>query len=61
VLIVCPATVLRQWVRELRAWYPRLRAVLLHDSGRSPPGVVRPQSRVEVLRRALEVRVRSRR
>lgn len=24
-LIVCPATVLRQWLRELRAWYPLFR------------------------------------
>ena len=36
-LIVCPATVLRQWLRELRRWAPALRVVLLHDCGRSPP------------------------
>ena len=53
-LIVCPATVLRQWLRELRAWYPPLRVVLLHDSGRGPPGTVRP-GRSELLRRALQV------
>ncbi len=34
-LIVCPATVLRQWLRELRAWYPPFRVVILHDSARS--------------------------
>ena len=34
-LVVCPATVLRQWLRELRAWYPPFRVVVLHDSARS--------------------------
>jgi DNA excision repair protein ERCC-6 len=36
-LVVAPATVLRQWVRELRAWHPPLRVFLAHESGRSPP------------------------
>ena len=31
-LIVCPATVLKQWLREIRAWYPRFRVAILHDS-----------------------------
>ncbi|KAK9837571.1 hypothetical protein WJX74_000576 [Apatococcus lobatus] len=31
-LIVCPATVLRQWLRELRTWYPLFRVAILHDS-----------------------------
>ncbi|CAG9466591.1 unnamed protein product [Pedinophyceae sp. YPF-701] len=30
-LIVCPATVLRQWMRELHEWYPLFRVVVLHD------------------------------
>ena len=34
-LVVCPATVLRQWLRELRAWYPQFRVAVLHDSQRS--------------------------
>ena len=34
-LIVCPATVLRQWLRELRSWYPPFRVIILHDSARS--------------------------
>ncbi|KAL6779652.1 hypothetical protein ACKKBG_A13170 [Auxenochlorella protothecoides x Auxenochlorella symbiontica] len=29
-LIVCPATVLRQWLRELRAWAPDLRVGIMH-------------------------------
>lgn len=34
-LIVCPATVLRQWLRELRLWYPPFRVAVLHDSQKS--------------------------
>jgi hypothetical protein len=37
-LIVAPATVLRQWLRELRVWYPPFRVFMLHDSARSPAG-----------------------
>lgn len=33
-LVVCPATVLKHWLRELREWAPELRVVLLHDSVR---------------------------
>jgi DNA excision repair protein ERCC-6 len=32
-LIVCPATVLRQWMRELRTWYPPFRCVAPGDLG----------------------------
>jgi DNA excision repair protein ERCC-6 len=42
VLLVAPATTLRQWQRELRTWYPPLRVLLLHDSARSPAGERRP-------------------
>jgi len=31
-LIVCPATMLRQWRRELRIWAPRLNPSILHES-----------------------------
>jgi DNA excision repair protein ERCC-6 len=31
-IVICPATMLRQWRRELRIWAPRLRATILHDS-----------------------------
>ncbi|EIE27594.1 hypothetical protein COCSUDRAFT_34894 [Coccomyxa subellipsoidea C-169] len=34
-IIVCPATVLRQWLRELRLWYPPFRVIVLHESQRS--------------------------
>eukprot|EP01062_Namystynia_karyoxenos_P037630 TRINITY_DN2736_c0_g1_i2.p1 TRINITY_DN2736_c0_g1~~TRINITY_DN2736_c0_g1_i2.p1 ORF type:complete len:1478 (+),score=481.67 TRINITY_DN2736_c0_g1_i2:90-4436(+) len=32
-LVVCPLTVLKQWVREFHKWAPRLRCVVLHSSG----------------------------
>ena len=31
-IIVCPATMLRQWRRELRIWAPKLKTTILHDS-----------------------------
>ena len=34
-IIVCPATVLRQWLRELRLWYPPFRVIVLHESQRA--------------------------
>jgi len=34
-LLVAPATLLNQWVRELRAWAPALRVIVLHGSARS--------------------------
>ncbi|KAG2772310.1 Pre-mRNA-splicing factor ATP-dependent RNA helicase [Phytophthora cactorum] len=33
VLLLCPASVLLQWVRELHKWAPWMRVVLLHASG----------------------------
>lgn len=30
-LIVCPATVLQHWLKELHTWAPSLRAVILHS------------------------------
>ncbi|KAJ2768179.1 DNA repair protein rhp26, partial [Coemansia nantahalensis] len=32
-IIVCPATLMRQWLRELHAWWPVLRVVILHSTG----------------------------
>ena len=31
-LILSPATILTQWLRELHSWYPELRILVLHDS-----------------------------
>lgn len=32
-LIVCPTTVMHQWVRELHLWWPPFRVCILHSSG----------------------------
>ena len=37
-LIICPATVLNQWLREIRAWYPPFRVAILHESAVSRGG-----------------------
>lgn len=33
VLLVCPTTVMHQWVREFHCWCPLLRVAILHESG----------------------------
>lgn len=33
VLIVSPATIMKQWVQEFHEWWPPLRVVVLHNSG----------------------------
>lgn len=33
VLIVCPATVMKQWCNEIHQWWPPFRAVILHSIG----------------------------
>lgn len=33
VIIVCPATVMKQWVNEFHRWWPPLRVSILHTSG----------------------------
>ncbi|KAM4702917.1 LOW QUALITY PROTEIN: DNA excision repair protein ERCC-6 [Rhinophrynus dorsalis] len=32
-IIVCPATVMHQWVKEFHAWWPQFRVVILHETG----------------------------
>ncbi|KAL8610511.1 hypothetical protein ACOMHN_060431 [Nucella lapillus] len=32
-VIVCPATVMHQWVEEFHTWYPDFRVAILHSSG----------------------------
>ena len=30
-LIVCPATVLQHWLKEMRQWVPEMRTVIMHS------------------------------
>jgi SNF2 family DNA or RNA helicase len=32
-LVVTPATVMRQWVREFHEWWPAFRVTIMHASG----------------------------
>ncbi|KAL0282390.1 UNVERIFIED_CONTAM: DNA excision repair protein CSB [Sesamum angustifolium] len=36
-IIICPVTLLRQWRREARKWYPGFHVELLHDSAQEIP------------------------
>eukprot|EP00741_Cyanophora_paradoxa_P022391 tig00021463_g21617.t1 len=45
-IVVCPATVMRQWVREFHSWYPPLRVSILHESGSSS---ARGESRTDLI------------
>lgn len=33
VIVICPATVMKQWVNEFHRWWPALRVSILHSSG----------------------------
>ncbi|MBA0763965.1 hypothetical protein Gotri_013354 [Gossypium trilobum] len=35
-IVVCPLTLLRQWKREARRWYPKFHVEILHDSAQDP-------------------------
>lgn len=32
-LVVCPTTVMKQWVEEFQQWWPPVRVAILHSSG----------------------------
>ncbi|KAL1550126.1 Protein CHROMATIN REMODELING 8, variant 2 [Salvia divinorum] len=36
-IVICPVTLLRQWKREARIWYPDFHVELLHDSAQETP------------------------
>lgn len=36
-IIICPVTLLRQWRREAKKWYPSFHVEILHDSARDAP------------------------
>lgn len=48
-LVVCPATVLNQWLREIRSWYPPFRVAILHESAAGRGGS--SESRAALVRR----------
>ncbi|ERF74802.1 hypothetical protein EPUS_03186 [Endocarpon pusillum Z07020] len=33
IIVVCPATVMKQWVNEIHRWWPPFRVTILHSSG----------------------------
>jgi DNA excision repair protein ERCC-6 len=49
-LVICPASVLHQWLREFRKWYPPFRIVLLHDAANHAV------SHAQVLKHAIETK-----
>ncbi|XP_063814673.1 DNA excision repair protein ERCC-6 isoform X2 [Pseudophryne corroboree] len=40
-IIVCPATVMYQWVKEFHTWWPQLRIAVLHETGSFPGKKIR--------------------
>ncbi|KAF2135338.1 uncharacterized protein K452DRAFT_293300 [Aplosporella prunicola CBS 121167] len=46
IIVVCPATVMKQWVNEFHQWWPPLRVSILHSSGSGMMDVKR-ESRIE--------------
>lgn len=47
VLIVCPGTVMKQWVQEFHTWYPAFRVAILHASGSSPSSAAHLVERIQ--------------
>ncbi|WPH02850.1 Hypothetical protein R9X50_00571800 [Acrodontium crateriforme] len=46
IIVVCPATVMKQWVNEFHRWWPPLRVSILHTSGSGMLNVKR-EARIE--------------
>ena len=42
ILIVCPATVMQQWVREFHRFWPPFRVAILHSSGSGKGSFLNP-------------------
>lgn len=49
VLVVCPATVMKQWVNEFHQWWPPFRVSILHTSGSGMVNVRNESSREDAL------------
>lgn len=56
VLIVCPSTLLHQWVHEFQQWWPEFRVAVLHESGsfQGKKGVRSPIDSDPILKISLE-------
>ena len=52
-LVVCPATMLRQWRRELKIWAPKLRPTILHESAVSAAALAASSGDKKQARRVL--------
>lgn len=49
VIVVCPATVMKQWVNEFHRWWPPFRVSILHTSGSGMVNIGRESSREDAL------------
>lgn len=49
VLIVCPATVMTQWVNEFHTWWPPLRTMVLHSIGSGMTGKTSEEDMEKIL------------
>ncbi len=49
VIVVCPATVMKQWVNEFHRWWPPFRVTILHSSGSGMINVRNESSREDRL------------
>ncbi|XP_075500836.1 protein CHROMATIN REMODELING 8 [Primulina tabacum] len=41
-IVICPVTLLQQWKREARRWYPGFHVELLHDSAKEKSSIKKP-------------------
>ena len=49
IIVVCPATVMKQWVNEFHRWWPPFRVTILHTSGSGMINVKSESSREDAL------------
>ncbi|OOF91339.1 hypothetical protein ASPCADRAFT_154998 [Aspergillus carbonarius ITEM 5010] len=49
VIVVCPATVMKQWVNEFHRWWPPFRVSILHTSGSGMVNIRNESSREDAL------------
>lgn len=49
IIVVCPATVMKQWVNEFHRWWPPFRVTILHSSGTGMMNIKGENSRESLL------------